>query len=150
MGKKRNKKKQKYKEMEYSEEDYIEEDEEDEESSEDISTTTISTTTTTIEPVIKESQPNKGLQFSAYSSQAGSKHPQPVYNPQTDYQTKHQGYDEERKKYLYSVDYHGNAHYIIEDEVSALLKTPQAMKAMMQYLSTQDKGQTRVDEEITK
>ena len=53
------------------------------------------------------------VQFSVYSAQ-----PRPQYRPP---QT-------EKKKYLFSVDYQGNAHYINEDEVSALLRTPQAMK----------------------
>ena len=53
------------------------------------------------------------VQFSVYSAQ-----PRPQYKPP---QT-------EKKKYLFSVDYQGNAHYINEDEVTALLRTPQAMK----------------------
>ena len=53
------------------------------------------------------------VQFSVYSGQ-----PRPAYSaPQSD-----------KKKYLFSVDYQGNAHYINEQEVSALLRNPQAMK----------------------
>ena len=58
------------------------------------------------------------VQFSVYSAQ-----PRPQYSPPA--QT-------EKKKYLFSVDYQGNAHYINEDEVSALLRTPQAMKVILQ------------------
>merc|ERR1712079_129302 len=49
------------------------------------------------------------VQFSVYSGQ-----PRPAYSaPQSD-----------KKKYLFSVDYQGNAHYINEQEVSALLRNP--------------------------
>ena len=62
---------------------------------------------------VETEPPSNVVQFSVYSAQ-----PRPQYRPP----------QAEKKKYLFSVDYQGNAHYINEDEVSALLRTPQAMK----------------------
>ena len=62
---------------------------------------------------VETEPPSNVVQFSVYSAQ-----PRPQYSPPK----------AEKKKYLFSVDYQGNAHYINEDEVSALLRTPQAMK----------------------
>ena len=58
------------------------------------------------------------VQFSVYSGQ-----PRPMYSPP----------QSDKKKYLFSVDYQGNAHYIDEEEVSALLRNPQAMKVRSLY-----------------
>ena len=62
---------------------------------------------------VETEPPSNVVQFSVYSAQ-----PRPQYRPP----------QAEKKKYLFSVDYQGNAHYINEEEVSALLRTPQAMK----------------------
>jgi len=59
-----------------------------------------------------------GLQFSAYSRQ-----------PQPTYQQPHQ------QKFLYGLDSQGNAQYMDSEAVAEVLQTPQAMKAMMAYLS---------------
>ena len=66
------------------------------------------------EEEVETKPPSSVQQFSVYSAQ-----PRPQYSPPP---------QAEKKKYLFSVDYQGNAHYINEDEVSALLRTPQAMK----------------------
>ena len=66
------------------------------------------------------------VQFSVYSAK-----PRPQYSPPP---------QAEKKKYLFSVDYQGNAHYINEDEVSALLRTPQAMKVEFYSLEHESFG----------
>lgn len=60
-----------------------------------------------------------GLQFSAYSRQS-----------QPSYEEPHQ------QKFLYGLDSQGNAQYMDSEAVAEVLQTPQAMKAMMAYLST--------------
>ena len=116
----KNKNKQKYKLLKESFED-----ENIDKSSDDDEEAIVTTTTSTTEGTTTESK-NQVYQFSAYSSnpQPAVQHqslsyPQPVYNPEQTGQ---------KKKYVYSIDYHGNEHYIDEDELSALLRTPQAKK----------------------
>ena len=75
---------------------------------------------------VETEPPSNVVQFSVYSAQ-----PRPQYSPPP--QT-------EKKKYLFSVDYQGNAHYINEDEVSALLRTPQAMKVEFYSLEHESFG----------
>ena len=62
-----------------------------------------------------------GIQFSAYSGA-----PQPKYRPQPPRQK-----PEQTNKFLYSMDYQGNAQYMDEAAVSVLLRSPQAMKVIM-------------------
>jgi len=129
---KKNKNKKKYKLKDLSEE--IIQDKEDEGEEKDMNMNQ------SISEDIEESKPaepkidpyTNGIQFSAYS---GS--PQPSYRPPPP--RKEQG-----NKFLYSMDYQGNAQYMDEAAVSVLLRSPQAMKAMMNYLSKeqeQEEGQ---------
>ena len=115
--KNKEKKKKKFKKKNKKKNDRIENGEIEEEA---FVTTSIRSTTTSESSNI---EPNNQVQYSAYSSNPEpvyqhpfQSNPQPVYNP------------DEKKKYVYSIDYHGNEHYIDEDQLAALLRTPQAKK----------------------
>merc|ERR1711971_1046758 len=85
------------------------------------------------------------LQFSAYSGASS----QPVYQARPNHNQIYEDEKEDggRRKYLYSVDYQGNSHYIDEEDVSALLKTPAAKKAMMKYFHKTNNGELQFPEE---
>jgi hypothetical protein len=83
------------------------------------------------ENIKSESTENKdrftsGLQISAYSGNNQPQYHRPESKP---------------NKFMYAMDYQGNAQYMDEDQVSALLQTnPQAMKAIMNYLASNEEG----------
>ena len=113
---KKNKNKKKFKLKELSEEINEEKEEEDEDMNVKES---ISEEQEPAEPKIDPY--TNGIQFSAYS---GS--PQPSYRPPPP--RKEQG-----NKFLYSMDYQGNAQYMDEAAVSVLLRSPQAMKVVKPF-----------------
>ena len=76
--------------------------------------------------ILKQDPYTNGIQFSAYSG-----NPQPNYKPQP--QTLR---PKNENKFLYSMDYQGNAQYMDEAAVSVLLKSPQAMKVRFYSCNT--------------